>query len=378
MSTIARQPFAPLNQARLQRLTSLKNSQNGIPGSSPTKRKASEVAGLENLENQEPSFSPKRAKGTDSPFSPKESFIKPQTFFLSKPASTHGSVPAATRPRTMMTPKSVLSQLETLMAPASPLPASPLPASAGRSPIRSKRNGLSSRRRTGNSVSRIDPPASGYSASSQPISLNAALKGTIDYSGLHEPEMKSSWHFEIHEDTAEQEATNMLEHHACILDISSDEECENRRRRELEECKENVPPADDISQTSRPRPARFATCGDKMVVEKERSPLREMDPRDFYAHGFDENSVVLVSDDEDEVTQVINYSAPTQAGLEVDLFAELEPTEEEPYASAEELMQKDEYVPSVAEAETVDDATESFEVWESSSAKDEAEANAEC
>lgn len=283
-----------------------------------------------------------------------------------------------------MTPKPVVKQLNTGMGRASPLS-----APAGRSPTR-KRSGLSSRRRTGGSVSRIDPPVLGYPAGSSgtPFSLNAALQGTIDYSGLHEPEIKSSWFFDIHEDTAEEEATNMLEHQACTLDISSDEECENRRRRELEECKENVPPADDVSQLSRPRPARFAACGDKMVVEKVRSPLQEMDPRDFYAHGYDENSFVIIADDEDEVNHVhqnglefaqVNFSAPTQAGPAMDLGAELEAPEEKRYASAEELMQKaDNFAPAAAEPEPVEDTTDSFEVWESSSAKDEAEANAEC
>ncbi|KAI1191956.1 hypothetical protein F5B17DRAFT_380228 [Nemania serpens] len=283
-----------------------------------------------------------------------------------------------------MTPKLAVNQLNTSISRASPLS-----TPAGRSPTR-KRSGLSSRRRTGGSVSRIDPPVMGYPASSSvtPFSLNAALKGTIDYAGLREPEIKSSWFFDIHEDTAEEEATNMLEHRACTLDISSDEECENRRRRELEECKENVPPADDISQVSRPRHARVATCGDKMVVEKERSPLQEMDPRDFYAHGYDENSVVIVSDDEDEVNYAyqngiefapVHFSAPTQAGPAVDLVAELAATEETRHASAEELMQKTEdFAPGAAVLEPIEGTSDSFEVWESSSAKDEAEANAEC
>ncbi|KAI1158357.1 hypothetical protein F5B18DRAFT_641320 [Nemania serpens] len=336
------------------------------------KRKASDVAESDNLENLEPSFLPKRAKGNAG-----SSFIKPQTFFLSESPST-------TRPRSSMTPKPAVNQLKTGIARVSPLS-----APAGRSPTRSKRSGLSSRRRTGASVSRIDPPVLGYTASSPaaPFSLNAALKGSLtDFSGLHEPETRSSWFFDIHEDTAEEEAQNMLEHHACTLDISSDEECENKRRRELEECKENVPPADDISQQSRPRPARFATCGDKMVVERERTPLRELNPRDFYAPGLDENSVVIIPDEDDEVNLVhqngldfaqVNFSAPTQAGPVVELVAELEPTEK--YASAEELMQKmDRYAPSAAMDEPAEGTSDNFEVWESSSAKDEAEANAEC
>lgn len=59
--------------------------------------------------------------------------------------------------------------------------------------------------------------------------------------------MKDSWFFDIHEDTEEELATNLMEHGACTLDISSDEE-NAARERDLRG-KENVPPVDDVSQT---------------------------------------------------------------------------------------------------------------------------------
>lgn len=352
------------------------------------KRKASAVTELDNTENVDPNLFSKRAKGIDGLFTSPDSFIKPTNFFFTKSASTNAvpisSSPKATTPRqrVMLNPTSPVAKINTSIAKA------PLSAPAGRSPTR-KRSGLSSRRRTAGSVTRVDPPVFGLPASSTPapFSLDAALRGTIaNYTGLHEPEMKSSWFFDIHEDTEQEEATNMLEHSACILDISSDEENESRRQREREECKENIPPPNDISQTSRHRAARSATGSDEMVYEKERSPLREMDPREYYANGCDENSVFIIAGDEEDQTQVQNgfpfvAEANLPASLEApheNLIAEPEFTEQETSASAEELMgQTDSSAPDAAVLGPVEGTGESFEVWESSSAKDEAEVAAE-
>lgn len=174
----------------------------------------------------------------------------------------------------------------------------------------------------------------------------------------------------------------MLQHGACVLDINSDEESERRRQRERAEGKENIAPLDDISQTSYPRAARHAASTDEMVIEKERSPLGEMDPKQYYSEGCDENSVVTVADDEDEETAAhygfqfipgANFSAPIQAGEEADSMTRQEPVEEES-ASIEELMQKaNNSAPSAAVLEPIEGTGESFEVWESSSAKDETE-----
>ncbi|KAI0377948.1 hypothetical protein F5Y04DRAFT_263110 [Hypomontagnella monticulosa] len=394
MATIARQPFAPLDGARLQTLTSLKNRQNALTTSSPVKRKASDSLDSDDFENVDPLFFSKRSKGSDNA---KDSFIKPSSFILTKSAST-GNInvvshpkAAAPRPRSVLNPKSPVSRLNTSIAKSTPLS-----APAGRSPTRGKKTGiLSSRRRTGGAF-RVDPPSFGLSsASPAPFSLDAALKGTIpsyanrngssvskssssssmDLNGLHGGGMKSSWFFDIHEDTPEQEMTNLLQHGTCVLDISSDEESETRRQRERAEGKENVPPVDDVSQTSRPRATR-PTADDEMVFEKERNPLGEMDVREYYSEGCDENSVIIIpGDEEDEQPQQL-----TQGDFE---FAPaLNPDESEvPQSAAEdglktidELMEKtDEPAPGAAVLEPMEGTGESFEVWESGSAKDEAE-----
>ncbi|KAI1305627.1 hypothetical protein F5Y03DRAFT_147081 [Xylaria venustula] len=405
MATIARQPFAPLNEARLHSLTSLKNRQNAISSPSPVKRKASDVAESDDSENVDPVLFSKRAKGSDSFFPSKGSFIKPATFFLTKSASTNdlpvSSAPKAATPRSrnLLNPKSPAAKLNISTARSS------LSAPAGRSPTRGKRSGILSSRKHG-SIGRIDPPVFGGS-SAAPFSLDAALKGTIsgytsrsdvssnkpssglpDFSDLHEPEMSSSWFFDIHEDTEEQEMTNLLQHSTCVLDISSDEESETRRQRERAEGKENIPPVDDVSQTSRPRAARLATSDDEMVFEKERNPLGEMDPRQYYAQGCHENSIIIIPGEDDEETAVQNESipdseenssAPTETQMVVHPTAEPEAFGEEKSVSVEDLMRKTETsAPAAAVLEPVEGTGESFEVWESSSAKDETEAATEC
>ena len=378
---------------------------------SPVKRKASDIVDTDDSENIDPSLFSKRSKGDENSFFPvKDSFVKPSSYFLTKSATT-GSIslnntpkPASTpRSRTHLNPKSSTAKINTGIAKSTPLS-----APAGRSPTRGKRSGLLSSRRRPSGHYRVDPPAFGLSSSksSAPFSLDAALKGTIpgykgrnasssvtatssatvsakDLRGLYEPELKSTWDFEIHEDTPEQEMTNLLQHSTCVLDISSDEETETRRQRERAEGKENVPPVDDISQTSRPRPARLSAANADDMIEKERNPLGEMDVREYYSEGHDETSVVIVPGDEDESTDEQQQQQSQPVDMKSSLSAELQPAAQavapEPAPSketktVEELMEKpDEPAPCAAVLEPIEGTGQSFDVWESGSTKDEAE-----
>ncbi|KAI6081131.1 hypothetical protein F4821DRAFT_34503 [Hypoxylon rubiginosum] len=405
MATVTRQPFAPLDGARLQTLTSLKNRQNALPSSAPVKRKAADSSDGDDFENVDPALFSKRSKGSESLFSSKDSFIKPAKFILTKSNSTSelsfASAPKAAtpRPRTHLNPKSPAAKLNSIVTKST----TPLSAPAGRSPTRGKRAGiLSSRRRTGGAFSRVDPPSFNLSsASSTPFSLDAALKGTIpsyssrngsstkssssnslDLGGLHDGELtKSSWSFEIHEDTEDQHMTNLLQHSTCVLDISSDEESESRRQRECAEGKENVPPIDDISQTSSRHHTRAQRqpVEDEMVFEKERNPLGELDAREYYSEGCDENTVIIIPGDEDDDDQP---QQPTGNGNGLDFAPEMgsvesdipDPEVVDGKKSVDELMVKtDEPAPSAALLEPMEGTGESFEVWESGSAQDEAE-----
>lgn len=407
MAAVTRQPFAPIEGPRLQNLTSLKNRQNAVAIASPVKRKASDID-TDDSENVDPVLFSKRSKGSSSDgFYPAKDFIKPASFILTKSASlstitvTTSPKVATPRPRTLLNPKSPAARLNTGIVKSSPLS-----APAGRSPTRGKRAGLlSSRRRTAGPYTRVDPPrfslGSLSSSSAAPFSLDAALKGTIpSYTGrnaspkesssrssglddLHGSSNKSDWFFDIHEDTPEQEMTNLLQHSTCVLDISSDEESETRLLRERAEGKENVPPVDDVSQTSRPRTAR-AVDADEMIFEKERNPLGEMNVRDFYAEGCDESSIIIVPGDDDEEAKT-EYEFAADAPAEEPAIAmpvSGEPSlvvAEDGTKTLDELMLKtEESAPTAAVLQPIEGTGESFEVWESGSAQDETEAVVAC
>jgi hypothetical protein len=134
--------------------------------------------------------------------------------------------------------------------------------------------------------------------------------------------------------------TNMLQHSTCVLDISSDEECESKATMENGRDKENIPPLDDISQTTTPTRSRTP---DEMDLIKERRALCDLNAEDFYARGCDSRSVFVVPADEEE---------------------EEEEAEEEEEESAVETKTADELMASKPAAA----ASEAFDLWESGSA----------
>ena len=270
---------------------------------------------------------------------------------------------------------------------------SPLSAPAGRSPSRGKKSGILSSRRSSGPYRRVDPPSFNVN-NPAPFSLDAALKGTIpSYTSrpaptpkpapAKEPDMKASWFFDIHEDTPEQEMTNLLQHSTCVLDISSDEETAQRARRENKEDKENVPPVDDVSQNSRRVRARR---DDEMVVEKQRVALGEMKAEEFYAEGCDETSVTIVPADEEEQPKQVEL-AKKKPSLQVDFNFAPELKALPPVTSEEEAeleAPKDEDIDilmgsrgedssKAAVLQPMDGTGDSFELWESGSSKDENE-----
>ncbi|KAL2111631.1 hypothetical protein VUR80DRAFT_9642 [Thermomyces stellatus] len=179
--------------------------------------------------------------------------------------------------------------------------------------------------------------------------------------------MKPSWFFDIHEDTPDQEMTNLLQHSTCVLDISSDEESTARARDDRG--KENVPPADDVSQTSGRRSAAAARRGaEEMVVEKERAALKEMDAGAFYAEGCDATSVFVVPADEEEIPK--EGKKPAAGALEPERAEVAAKGGPEKTESVESLLERREPAPA-AVLEPMEGTGESFELWESGSAKGE-------
>ncbi|KAI7640721.1 hypothetical protein KC322_g20504, partial [Hortaea werneckii] len=311
---MARVPFAPLDNPRLQHLASAKNRQNGLIS------KPSPLSGKNNLTPSKPavkrSFEPSIFEDNDG------ENVDPATF--SSPAKrnksgTEESSRSGLATSKSMPPPPVPNRLSTPVKANMSSPRAPLTAPAGRSPGR-KIASIGKNRRTSAPFTRIDPPfASRGSSNSLPFSLDAALSGTLS-SSKAKPEsekqistdppiqqsMPKSWLFEIHEDTPEEEASNLMEHSTLTLDLSSDDES-NRRERD-DRGKENVAPEGyDASTASRPaaEPAiapravkKTAMVRQKKVTDEmdngERSPLSDLETDPFIPEGLSTDACIIV------------------------------------------------------------------------------------
>jgi len=176
----------------------------------------------------------------------------------------------------------------------------------------------------------VDPPsfAQNSKGSALPFSIDAALSGSIPtytpkptsvaatpvaapqhVATPGEEIMPKAWFFAIHEDTPEQEAANLMEHSASVLDISSDDDAESKKRNEeLSRGKENVPPPEWVeAQQARPtQTLDAATHVDDIMkrprlrhvvqdaMDEDRRPLGDLPPCEFYAAGCDASSYVTV------------------------------------------------------------------------------------
>lgn len=185
----------------------------------------------------------------------------------------------------------------------------------------------------------MDPPS--FSQSALPFSIDAALSGTItnytprkvapatpvappapvapqQVAAAIEESMPNSWFFEIYEDTPEQEAANMMQHSASVLDISSEDDAATKALNdELEKGKENIPPPgftltqpqtassaaiDDGEETeieseiSEPvkRCPRLRRKLAQDAMDEDRTPLGDLPPSNFYAKDCDAGSYVTV------------------------------------------------------------------------------------
>lgn len=188
---------------------------------------------------------------------------------------------------------------------------------------------------------------------------------------LYDTGMKSSWFFDIHEDTPEQEMTNLLQHSTCLLDISSDEECEQKMRKERAEGrgKENIPPADDMSQTSTRRSTTVTSEGG-MEYEKPRIALGSLNAEDFYAEGVDPTEVIIVPGDDEDGT-VVDGEQPKELQEEASGLPETDFVPELDVKTAVEELDPPKTPIKLATCKPLEDADEAFDLWESSSAKEE-------
>ncbi|KAK6392549.1 hypothetical protein LTR65_003680 [Meristemomyces frigidus] len=317
---MARVPFAPLDNPRLQHLASAKNRQNGAIA----QKSSSTLGGKPNV------TSPK----TLLPSGPSKRPFEPSTFdddfdgenvdpTVSSSPTKKSKGEAAVKPFTFsLTPAKSMppppSRLSTPIRANMSSPRVPMTAPAGRSPKRQSA-GVNKSRRTSAPFTRIDPPFASRSSSALPFSLDAALSGTFSTptpkesappsSGTTIQEsMPKNWFFEIYEDSPEEEASNLMEHSTLTLDLSSDEEGSKRERDDRG--KENMPPVDYDAPAASRVVGGFTVAGaarqsrkteivrKKVVVEEmddgERSPLSDLETEPFIPEGLDKDSYVMI------------------------------------------------------------------------------------
>lgn len=330
MSTFTRQPFAEIGTPRLQALQSAKNRQNAIsPFSGPTSMKQTpapstgkrqrgpEIFEDVDSENVDPSvfLSPSKKSKTGSVFD--LDFVKPSKFSLVSSPVKSSSLNA--------TPS--IPSGRKILSPSSTAKSTPITSSRG-SPKHKRISAITKRRASSSPFRRVDPPSFSQSSPALPFSIDAALSGTISgYTpkstvtatpatapaqnpvSTIEDSMPKGWFFEIHEDTPEQEAANLMEHSASVLDISSDDDFATKQRNEeLERGKENIPPPDFLASqprmhataegeaqpteepVKRPRLRKFI----QDAMDEDRRPLGDLAPSEFYGEGCDASSYVTV------------------------------------------------------------------------------------
>jgi hypothetical protein len=119
-----------------------------------------------------------------------------------------------------------------------------------------------------------------------------------------------------------------------------------------------------------------------MVIEKERNPLGEMNVHDYYAEGCDETSVIIIPGDDDEEPlpqPLVKTDFEFAPELKISESIVPEPMVEDGSQTVDELMQKtEEPAPGAALLQPIDGTGDTFDVWESGSAKDDTEIVVEC
>lgn len=106
----------------------------------------------------------------------------------------------------------------------------------------------------------------------------------------------ASWFFDIHVDTADEEASNTMQHFAGRLDISDDDEAKAKAD---DRGKENIPPHElGIEMPSSAQPLMSTSRHGKNMMASSRSPLDELKPSDYYPADLKDVFEIIVVDDE--------------------------------------------------------------------------------
>ncbi|KAL9615127.1 MAG: hypothetical protein Q9167_000445 [Letrouitia subvulpina] len=342
MPSSVRQPFGVLGSTRLRGLTNTKNYQNAIQStSSATKRSAPSDFDHNDNENKDPGISlGKKAKNV-----PGEDVksAKPTLFPLVIAGS---NVTVGTHAPTVQKVKA--SKAST--------------APAGRSPQK-KRAGILSRHRMSSNPFKRNAPSFKLdglrSTESHPIdttlsSSNGGLskstgKELIDVPLLEEC-MPKNWMFKIYEESEIDQAANVMNFTTNHLDISDDE---GSRAAKNDRGKENVPPS-DVVYSAAPAASAQPESRKDMMTEEVRSPLGDLNPKDFYAADCDETSVIIVPSEDIIEPRAVDITEKFELPMSTPVNFEF----------------------GSINAKLAEDAKPEIDIWESESAKDEAEGQA--
>ena len=126
-----------------------------------------------------------------------------------------------------------------------------------------------------------------------------------------------------------------------------------------DEEKENIPPADAISVVVVSANASVSTSRKDMMTDEPRTPLADLDARDFYPEGLDASSYITIPEDQSS-NQPSGVVPEPKTGWE-DLLAQVEASKK--------------HAATIGMSE-VDSGAE-IAIWESESAKGEDEAAAQ-
>ncbi|QDS69149.1 hypothetical protein FKW77_010480 [Venturia effusa] len=329
-----RQPLGGIDASRLQALGSMKNRQNAISmqdAFSPAGKYTCKPSQKRRFETSNPHTSAFDSENIDPTITASPS--KKAKGFDGTPvkASAFSLVDAVPKSSTFTTPfnsPSASNLKRKNLSLSVPTTTNPTPISHSRGSPKHKRVGLLSkgRRFSSSPFRRVEPPSFKSTPTGLPFSIDAALSGTISSykpatpaaPTLPEPvlssrdanSMPSSWFFDIHEDTPEEEAANLMEHSTLTLDISSDDDGDAVKQRSIDDRgKENVPPPDWTGPTlrrSHSAPAgshkgihsvkKALELAEKLrdTMQEDRAALGSLNAGDFYPDGLDDRSVVLV------------------------------------------------------------------------------------
>ena len=201
------------------------------------------------------------------------------------------------------------------------------PAAAGGSP-KSKRHGiriLSRRRGSSSPFTRIDPPSFG-SSNGLPFSIDTLLSSTVTSYRPQKPNEiltldethPKGWIFDIHEDGEDELENVLFEHDANRLDISDDSGDEGNHRSKDMRGKENIPPMENTIVGIVPVTTIRPVSRKDMMTDEPRTPLGDLDTKEFYAEGCDESSVIITPpqllDDKPNATyNIINHVTSSDA-----------------------------------------------------------------